>query len=182
MRFATLKRPAEFKRVRGGVRWASPLFIIEGKARAVGPAKTTEVPQTAAGPRFGFTITRKVGGAVVRNLIRRRLKEALRGLEARSARADYDYVVVASRASHDYPFAELQDALRAALQRLDRQAQSGSAAGGGKAKRGAGNEAARAPARVEPAASRARPAAEAPVASVTNDASEPIRPDGGKSR
>jgi ribonuclease P protein component len=118
MKIETLKRPAEFKRVRGGARWATPLFVIEGRKR-VTPAG--EGAPSASGARFGFTITRKVGSAVVRNRIRRRLKEALRTLEAAEIRADHDYVVVASRAVHDYPFAGLQDAFREAFERLHRQ-------------------------------------------------------------
>ena len=35
------------------------------------------------GPRVGFTVTKKVGNAVVRNRIRRRLREALRRVAAR---------------------------------------------------------------------------------------------------
>jgi len=123
MKIVTLKRSAEFKRVRGGVRLAGPLFIIEGRPRP--PAGTPSCTPNDAGPRFGFTITRKVGSAVVRNRVRRRLKEALRTLGPAPARPDYDYVVVASKAAHDYPFAGLQDALREAFERLHRQADSG---------------------------------------------------------
>lgn len=123
MKIQTLKRPAQFKRVRGGVRWAGPLFIIEGRRR--GPPGPESVTAEPAGPRFGFTITRKVGSAVVRNRIRRRLREALRTLVGAQVRQDYDYVVVASRAAHDYPFAGLQDALRDAFERLHKQADSG---------------------------------------------------------
>lgn len=148
MRYSTLKRSAEFKRVRGGVRWAGPLFIVEGKARRQGLATEEATQGLAEEPRFGFTITKKVGGAVVRNRIRRRLKEALRGLEPQCVSPDHDYVVVASRAAHDYPFAELQEALRAALQRLQLQARKAPATGapargrdrdvGGQSKRGSG--------------------------------------------
>jgi ribonuclease P protein component len=122
MKLQTLKRSTQFKRVRGGARWAGPLFIIEGRRRTPGAGPDAAEPE---GPRFGFTITRKVGGAVVRNRIRRRLREALRTLAAAHARPDHDYVVVASRAAHDYPFAGLQDALREAFERLHRQADSG---------------------------------------------------------
>lgn len=124
MKLETLKRPAQFKRVRGGVRWAGPLFVIEGRRRI---EATSPAPESASsgGPRFGFTITRKVGGAVIRNRIRRRLKEAIRELSSPLIRADHDYVVVASRAAHDYPFAGLQDALRDAFERLHQQAVGG---------------------------------------------------------
>jgi ribonuclease P protein component len=129
MKIETLKRPAEFKRVRGGARWATPLFIIEGRRRS---EPVADGAPSISGARFGFTITRKVGNAVVRNRIRRRLKEALRTLDAAGIRPDHDYVLVASRAVHDYPFAGLQDALREAFERLHRQAEMRAAGRGGR--------------------------------------------------
>lgn len=140
MRFTTLKRSAEFKRVRGGVRWAGPLFIVEGKARIFAAGAGVTTPDVGSEPRFGFTITKKVGSAVVRNRIRRRLKEALRGLEPQCASPHHDYVVVASRAAHDYPFAELQEALRAAMQRLQRQVKHAPAASGSARHRDGGRQ------------------------------------------
>ena len=126
MKIQTLKRPAEFRRVRGGARWVTPIFIIEGRRR---PVPVPDAPVLANGARFGFTITRKIGGAVVRNRIRRRLREALRTLDEAVIRADHDYVLVASRAAHDYPFAELKDVLRTAFERLHRHADDGSGRG-----------------------------------------------------
>ncbi|MGD9802866.1 MAG: ribonuclease P protein component [Hyphomicrobiaceae bacterium] len=123
MKIETLKRPAQFKRARGRARWAGPLFIMEARQRQ--PSEPVDAGTEALGPRFGFTITRKIGNAVVRNRVRRRLKEALRTIGSGHARHDYDYVVVASRAAHDYPFAGLQDAFREAFERLHRQADSG---------------------------------------------------------
>jgi ribonuclease P protein component len=155
MHFATLKRPAEFKRVRGGARIATDLFIIECRLR---PAPALPEPVTAAlaaparpapEPRFGFTITRKVGKAVVRNRIRRRLREALRLLEEGHARGDSDYVVVASRGLHDYPFAGLQEALRSAFERLAQQP-AGRSKRAGKSRQGSGR-------------GRSRPASDAPT-------------------
>lgn len=123
MTINTLKRSAQFKRVRGGARYAGPLFIIEGRRRPIDDPASLE--HDASGARFGFTITRKVGSAVVRNRVRRRLREALRTLGPAHVRPDYDYVVVASRAAHDYPFAGLQDALREAFERLHRHVDGG---------------------------------------------------------
>lgn len=118
MAIVTLKTSGQFKRVRGGARCATPLFIIEGKARA-----GDNVPPSQA--RFGFIVSGKVGNAVVRNKVRRRLKEALRCLEGAAIRADHDYVLVASAAVHDYPFAGLQDALRRAFDDVSRQPAGG---------------------------------------------------------
>ncbi len=122
MRICTLKRSAEFQRVRGGVRWSGPGFLIEGKARANAAASpdarragTSDKPASERrratricnGPRFGFTVTRKLGGAVQRNLIRRRLRECLRQMPDTVASPEFDYVVVARHPAAERPFDEL---------------------------------------------------------------------------
>lgn len=48
--------------------------------------------------RFGFSVSRKVGGAVIRNRLRRRLKEICR-LNQDLFSSGYDYVVVARPAA-----------------------------------------------------------------------------------
>jgi ribonuclease P protein component len=129
MRLETLKRSADFKRVRGGARQHTASFLIEGKKRPgdssspAGKAKSeagtgarSEPPSQQA--RFGFTITKKIGGAVIRNRIRRRLKAALRALDADAARPDFDYVIVARDKAYDQPFGELAADLAKALQRI----------------------------------------------------------------
>jgi ribonuclease P protein component len=109
----TLKTRAEFLAVRGGARCATIAFVLETKHRnaaAPGP--------DATGPRFGFTITKKIGNAVVRNRIRRRLKAALTPLTATLAVPNHDYVVIARQPAFDIPFAILQKDLERALQRV----------------------------------------------------------------
>ncbi len=46
--------------------------------------------------RLGITVTKKVGKAVVRNRVRRRIKEAYREIE-RIIPSSYDFVIVARR-------------------------------------------------------------------------------------
>ncbi|QGM47815.1 ribonuclease P protein component [Methylocystis heyeri] len=71
-------------------------------------------------PRFGFTVTKKVAGAVGRNRIRRRLKEALRVSKAHGARPGRDYVFIARRAALTAPFADLIAQMADGLARLGR--------------------------------------------------------------
>jgi ribonuclease P protein component len=62
-------------------------------------------------PRVGFTVSTKVGGSVQRNLVRRRLREALRPL-IRGSREAVDLVVVARPEALSAGFAELAAELR----------------------------------------------------------------------
>ena len=119
----TLKTRAEFLAVRGGARCATPAFVLETKPRATGTPGGASLDATCSGtspkgPRFGFTITKKIGNAVVRNRIRRRLKAALTPLSAQLAVATHDYVVIARQPAFDIPFATLQKDLERALQRV----------------------------------------------------------------
>jgi len=58
-------------------------------------------------PRFGFTVTKKIGNAVVRNRIRRRLKEAVRLAGVERGEASTDYVLVGRRAALSLEFDRL---------------------------------------------------------------------------
>ena len=102
-----MTKRAEFLAARKGRRLNGPYFFVETRDRGDG-----------SGPRFGLTVTRKVGNAVERNRIKRRLREAIR-LKAAADMADgIDYVVVARREVLDLPFAALTDELSRRIARL----------------------------------------------------------------
>ena len=61
----------------------------------------------ATGPRVGFTTPRAVGKAVVRNRLRRRLREAIR-LELPLFSAPVDYVFHPRRSSLEAPLPQLR--------------------------------------------------------------------------
>ena len=65
--------------------------------------------------RFGFTVTKKVGNAVIRNRTRRRLKEAARLLLREQPLVGADIVLVGRDATRSRDFAVLRDDLRRAL-------------------------------------------------------------------
>ena len=95
----TLRRREEFTRLRGGTRWSSASFLIEGKRR---PLDTL-----ASGGRFGFVITKKIGKAHERNRIRRRLSHALRLVPLPLKLTQWDFVVIARRAVLQAAFIDL---------------------------------------------------------------------------
>lgn len=115
MRIATLRKRVEFERIRGGGRFSTAAFVMEGKPR---PAVAQQVPCAFGGARFGFTISKKVGIAIVRNRIRRRLRAALLELGPVCADPQYDYVVVARPPAFDQPFSLLKADLEIAFKRV----------------------------------------------------------------
>ncbi|MFA4950655.1 ribonuclease P protein component [Brevundimonas sp.] len=68
--------------------------------------------------RLGFTATRKVGGSVVRNRAKRRLREAARALAPQFGRPGSDYVFIARMGTADRPWDRLLDDVKSALTRL----------------------------------------------------------------
>jgi ribonuclease P protein component len=68
--------------------------------------------------RLGFTATRKVGNAVIRNRAKRRLREAARALAPLLAVPGSDYVFIARAGTVDRPWDRLLDDVKSALTRL----------------------------------------------------------------
>ncbi|MGH6736936.1 MAG: ribonuclease P protein component [Methyloceanibacter sp.] len=107
-----LKTRAEFLFVKGGTRFTTPSLVLQARPRA---ASSRETPELA---RFGFTATKSLGGAVLRNRARRRLKEAVRLTGPAHAVPGYDYVLIARGGTVQRPFTELIKDLERALSRV----------------------------------------------------------------
>ena len=67
--------------------------------------------------RIGFTVTKKIGGAVVRNRTRRRLKEAARLELTLDAPSGFDLVLIGRESTRTRTFQELRDDLRRAMRK-----------------------------------------------------------------
>jgi ribonuclease P protein component len=65
--------------------------------------------------RAGFTATRKIGGAVVRNRAKRRLREAARAHLPALGQRGFDYVFIARGGTAARPWARLLDDVKSAL-------------------------------------------------------------------
>lgn len=98
---ARLLKRSEFLRVSAEARkWGTPNFTLLARQR---------IP-TEGAPRVGFTVTKKVGNAVVRNRVRRRLREAVRLAGGETAKEGWDYVLIArNNALHSEFAAVLRD-------------------------------------------------------------------------
>jgi ribonuclease P protein component len=101
-----LRRRADFLRVAAKGRKAA----VHGLVLQALPHADPSTPA-----RIGFTVTRKVGNAVVRNRTRRRLKEAARLLLREHPVAGVDLVLIGRDTTRARRFEELLDDIRRAL-------------------------------------------------------------------
>ena len=138
-----LRRRADFLRTAKGMRFSARGLTLQAAPRPDAPPETLDwaapcaantfgagtrtdqtgnpldvLPCLEAAPRFGFTVTKQSGGAVRRNRIRRRLKEALRLLNPLPARPGHDYVILARPAALGMPFLTLQAELLRAFDKI----------------------------------------------------------------
>jgi ribonuclease P protein component len=102
-----LKRRPEFLRV----------AAAGNKAAVGGVVLQVRMRQDVKPARVGFTVTKKVGNAVVRNRTRRRLKEAARLLLAERPVVGVDLVLIGRDSTRNRNFIALQRDIRRALDR-----------------------------------------------------------------
>lgn len=103
-----LRHRADFLAATAAVKVSTKAFIVQMRDRRDdGPA------------RVGFTVSKKVGNAVERNRVRRRLREIVRHASGEAARPGHDYVLIGRRAGLNAPFGGLLEDFKSALQRLN---------------------------------------------------------------
>jgi ribonuclease P protein component len=113
-----LSRSAEFERVyRQGKSHGNRFFVLHVFPRGTAPAASGAVAELAEGPRLGLSVSRRVGGAVERNQVKRLLREAFVTEGPRLA-ADQDVVVVARPPARELAEREGLAGVQAALGEL----------------------------------------------------------------
>jgi ribonuclease P protein component len=106
--FTTLKKRADFLAANAGKRAATPGFILLVRNRKdADPAM-----------RVGFTVTKKIGGAVVRNRMKRRFRALAREIVPAKGIAGADHVMIGRAGGVEREFGLLRAELSGALDKL----------------------------------------------------------------
>jgi ribonuclease P protein component len=100
-----LTRRSDFVAANRGLRVARPGFVLLTRANQ------------GLGQRYGITVTKRIGNAVVRNRMKRRFRELLRDLLPLHGLADTDHVLIGREGGVERDFVRLRDELAAALTR-----------------------------------------------------------------
>ena len=104
-----LKRRQDFVAATKALHAATPGMVVQARNR-----KDDGVP------RVGFTVTKKQGEAVIRNRIKRRLREIARLHLGEHAQPGFDYVLIGRAQAAVRDFSELEKDFNSALKRLHR--------------------------------------------------------------
>ena len=93
-----LKKRSEFLAAARGVRLSRRGFVLQAIRRT---------PEDKVPARVGFTVTKKVGNAVIRNRVKRRLREVARLLGPEHLQSGWDYVLIGRQGALHLPFDSL---------------------------------------------------------------------------
>lgn len=100
-----LTKRADFLAANKGLRNAKAGFVLLTR------------PNGGQGVRFGITVTKKIGNAVIRNRMKRRFRELLRDALPEKGLADHDHVLIGRAGGVERDFHTMAGELESALSR-----------------------------------------------------------------
>lgn len=116
MHIDRIKKRKDFLRIAGKGNKAAARSVVIQAAPAIQEGET--LPEAEDSCRVGFTVTRKMGNAVVRNRIKRRLRAAANKVIAEKATPAHEYVLIGRYPAYYTPFSVLLQDMHYVLRRL----------------------------------------------------------------
>ena len=111
-RLHSLRKRQDFVDMRAGRRQHSTSFVLQMREHCHNVAGN--------GVRVGYTVTKKVGNAVERNRIKRRMRAVVARAMSTGARQAHDYVLICKRAALNTNFETMVTELGTSLNRVHR--------------------------------------------------------------
>lgn len=102
-----LRQRADFLAAATGAKAHSSAFVLQARQR-----------RDDGKIRIGFTVSKRVGNAVERNRVRRRLREVVRLSPPARMQPGHDYVLIGRRPALNLPFARMIEDFDRALHRV----------------------------------------------------------------
>ncbi|UOR15776.1 ribonuclease P protein component [Qipengyuania aquimaris] len=105
---SVIRKRSDFLAANRGMRNAKPGFVLLTR------------PNDGQGKRYGITVTKKIGNAVVRNRMKRRFRELLWAALPEAGLADHDHILIGREGGVERDFAKMREELAAALARASK--------------------------------------------------------------
>lgn len=102
---SVIRKRSDFLAANRGMRNARPGFVLLTR------------PNGGLGKRYGITVTKRIGNAVVRNRMKRRFREILRAALPEIGLPDHDHILIGREGGIERDYARLVEELAAALAR-----------------------------------------------------------------
>ena len=102
---SVIRKRSDFLAANRGLRNARPGFVL------------LTLPNGGRGKRYGITVTKKIGNAVVRNRMKRRFRELLWTTLPEQGLPDHDHILIGREGGVERDFAALGNELAVALGR-----------------------------------------------------------------
>ncbi|MBO6526532.1 ribonuclease P protein component [Erythrobacter sp.] len=102
---SVIRKRSDFLAANRGLRVARPGFVLLTR------------PNDGQGKRYGITVTKKIGNAVVRNRMKRRFRELLWAALPEHGLPDHDHILIGREGGVERDFAALREELAGALAR-----------------------------------------------------------------
>ncbi len=102
---SVIRKRSDFLAANKGLRNARPGFVLLTR------------PNEGLGKRYGITVTKKIGNAVVRNRMKRRFRELLWAGLPELGLPDHDHILIGREGGVERDYAMLAEELASALER-----------------------------------------------------------------
>ena len=110
-----IRKRADFVAANRGKRYVTPSFVLLAYQRR----EEHVVPVHSI--RFGITVTKKIGNAVVRNRMKRRFRALLQEVLPEYGLPGVDHIMIGRKADKEQVFADMQTDLQKGLEHLGRK-------------------------------------------------------------